>query len=396
MKIAIATATYPPYQGGTGRVCADQARELAARGHRVTVYYPRTGRSGSRTSDNPRVVGLRPLVRLGNAALPPGHLGIERPDLLHLHYPYYGGGDLAWLDATLRRIPYVVTYHQDVELPGLAGAVVRRHHALGGRRLLARARLVMATSLDYARHSRLAPLLARSPGQVVEVPNGVDTTRFTPGTAPAGVRQRYGFDKSHFVVAFVGSLDRAHYFKGVDVLLRAIALLGDCPVRLLVIGRGSLLPAYQRLSGELGIAGRVRFDDAVDDAALPDRCRLANVLALPSHTRGEAFGVVLLEALACGTPVIASDLPGVRAVVARTGGGLLVPPGDAVALAGTIRTLMYDPARRAELGASGRVAVERYYAWPRIIDELERRYRQALLRTSVGAGSREAGCPATR
>lgn len=376
MRIAHITATYPPYRGGTGRICADQADELRLRGHQVTVYCPSPDRRRRVEAGPPEVVRLPTWFRVGNAALAPGHLDMARPDLIHLHYPYYGGGDLAWLAAQVRHIPYVVTYHQDVELPGAFGVVARRHHALIGRRLLAGARLVMATSLDYARHSRLAPLLGR--GNVVELPNGVDTRRFHPAPADRALRAAHGIGDGERVVLFVGSLDRAHYFKGVDVLLRAFAMLGALPARLLVVGRGDLRPQYQAQAAALGIMERVCFDDGVADAELPAHHRLADVLVLPSTTRGEAFGVVLLEAMAGGVPVVASDLPGVRSVVTSTDGGLLAPAGDADATAAALRLLLTDERLRQDMGRRGQAAVGRLYAWPRVIDELEAIYRRAL------------------
>lgn len=377
MNIAHVSATYPPYRGGTGRVCADQAAYLSRRGHTVTVYCPAPGREGAVETGPPRVVRTPTWLRVGNAAVAPGHLGIPRPDILHLHYPYYGGGDFAWLDALIRRIPYVVTYHQDVELPGALGIVARRHHALIGQRQLAGAKVVMATSLDYARHSRLAPLLRRTPERVVETPNGVDTERFFPAPRDQALLHAYGIPSQERVVVFVGSLDRAHYFKGVDVLIQAVAELRDVALRLFVIGRGELSETYAQLAATLGIAGRVRFLRDVDDDALPAHIRLADVLVLPSRTRGEAFGVVLLEALASGVPVIASDLPGVRSVVTRTKGGLLVPAGDAQALALALSRLLTNDEQRVELGRQGCQAVERLFAWPRVIDQLERVYRRA-------------------
>lgn len=377
MKVAHVTATYPPYGGGTGRICADQAEYLSRRGHQVAVYCPAQGRQRATESGPPQVVRLPPWLRAGNAAVALGHLGIARPDLLHLHYPYYGGGDLAWLDARLRRIPYVVTYHQDVALPGAFGIIARRHHALAGRRILAGARLVMATSLDYARHSRLAPLL-HDPGNVVEVANGVDTTRFQPVPGSPALQAAHGIGDGELVILFVGSLDRAHYFKGVDVLLAAFGLLLDLPVRLHIVGRGELRARYQAQAAALGLASRVCFDDSVSDADLPAHHQMADVLVLPSTTRGEAFGVVLLEAMASGVPVVASDLPGVREVVTRTGGGLLTPPNAAGALAAALRTLLTDAPRRQRLGQLGRAAVERHYAWPVVIDRLEAMYARAL------------------
>jgi phosphatidylinositol alpha-mannosyltransferase len=99
---------------------------------------------------------------------------------------------------------------------------------------------------------------------------------------------------------------------------------------------------------------------------------------LPSTTMGEAFGVVLLEAMASGKPVIASNLPGVRSVVSDGQDGLLVQPGDASALSQAMGRLLGDPQLRQHMGQQGRRKVEAQYAWPRIIPRLVEVYEQAL------------------
>src|SRR5439155_20758721 len=104
----------------------------------------------------------------------------------------------------------------------------------------------------------------------------------------------------------------------------------------------------------------------------------SDLVVLPSVGRGEAFGMVLLEGLACGKPVVASDLPGVRSVVQQTGGGLLVSPGDAETLAQAMESLARDPQRRAALGRAGRATVARDFAWPTLARRLDALYRDAL------------------
>lgn len=382
MRIVHVTATYPPYYAGTGNVCYHHAHGLAQRGHAVQVITAATPLPPDFV-DPPGVTVRRlpALLRVGNAPLLRGMLPLPACDLVHLHYPFYAGAEAvlwAWLR---QRVPYVLTYHQDVLLSGMRDLAVRLHHRLIGGRILHGARRVLATSADYARHSRLAPLLRHHPThppRVGVLPNGVDVQHFAPRTDTACLRLRYGIPPDAPVLLFVGALDRAHYFKGVAVLLQALARLPNPCVHLLVVGSGDLQPAYARRAAELGMAARVSFCGRVPAADLPTYYSLADLLVLPSTTRGEAFGMVLIEALACATPVIASNLPGVRSVVAHGSDGLLVPPANPHALAQAISVLLSNPARRQAMGARGRAKVQQQYAWQVIIPQLEQIYREVL------------------
>jgi glycosyltransferase involved in cell wall biosynthesis len=297
-------------------------------------------------------------------------------DLIHLHYPFYFGAETVLAAARVFGVPYVITYHNDVELPGRLAPVPRLHHRLAGRRVLAGARRLLFTTREYGATSYAASL-AGGPS-AGEMPNGVDVERFTPQAGGEALRRAIGVAPDGALVLFVGSLDRAHYFKGLPVLFEALRGLGDAAPALLVVGDGDLRPDYQRRVAQLGLGQRVHFAGKVGDADLPACYGAADVVVLPSVTRGEAFGVVLLEAMASARPVVASDLPGVRAVVRSTGGGWLTPPGDAPALGQAIATLASDPALRRTLGLAGRQAVVERYAWPAIGRRLEATYRAVL------------------
>ncbi len=380
MNVAHVCATYPPYQGGTGRVCQEQCRGLVARGHKVTVYTVanQDGTVYELSAGEPFVIRYATMLRWGNAALPLRQLWCKRHDLLHFHYPYYGGGDLAWIRALIGRIPYVVTYHQDVRLQGAWNAVAKVHHMMAGRWLLAGARAVMATTDDYVQHSKLRPLWQSGSDRVVVVPHGVDIERFSPGAGLEAARAVLGWDRAGRVILFVGALDTAHYFKGVPVLLEALARLDDTTVRGVIVGRGNLLPQLRERAIYLGVADRVLFATDVDDQELPLYYQGSDVTALPSLTQGEAFGMVLLESLACGTPVVASDIPGVRSVVRNTGGGMLVPAGDAKALAQQLGQLLSEEPLRLEMGKRGMARVREYYTWSYVLDRLEAVYQDVV------------------
>jgi len=377
VRIAHVTATFPPHYTGTGLVCYHNALGLAHLGHDVAVFTAAT--SGEQAVDPPGVTVRRlpALLRLGNAPLLPGLLGLGGFDLVHLHYPFYFGAELLWLKSLSSVLPYVVTYHQDVVFDGPLGLLARWHHQLVARRILLRARKVLATSWDYAQASRLADLLDAHPERVAELPNGVDADRFHPAANAEECRRAYGLAAGDQIVLFVGALDRAHYFKGVEVLLEAIAQLRRQTLNLWLVGEGNLRQDYQQRAEQLGLAN-VSFCGRVSGKELSARYAACDVLALPSTTMGEAFGMVLLEAMASGKPVVASNLPGVRSVVSDGQDGLLVRPGDAGDLAHKIGLLLDDPRLRREMGERGRRKVEARYAWPTIIPRLVGVYQEAL------------------
>jgi rhamnosyl/mannosyltransferase len=181
------------------------------------------------------------------------------------------------------------------------------------------------------------------------VPFAVETERFepTPGTLARAQELRAAHARP--VVLFVG---RLIYYKGAGVLMRAMA---DVDADLVMIGNGPLEGELRSLAASLGIADRVTFLAPLDDAELAAWYRAAAVLCLPSVARSEAYGLVQLEAHASGTPVVSTNLPTGVPWVNRDGEtGLVVPPGDAPALAQALRTLLADDVLRARMGAHAR------------------------------------------
>ena len=237
---------------------------------------------------------------------------------------------------------------------------------------------MVVTSVDYAYQSHLASVIKSSPAKFVAIPNGVDTQHFCPGTYPQELAEQLG-TVGHKTVLFVGSLDSAHYFKGVNYLIQAFNLLEDHNAKLIIVGDGDLRYTYQELVASLNLEERVKFCPDVSYQQLPDYYRLANCLALPSIDKTEAFGVVLIEAMASGTPVVASDLPGVRAVVGHLAQhGLLAKPRDAVHLARQLTRIMEDENLAASCRAIASTTARERYDWGVIAGEFESVYRQAI------------------
>ena len=340
MKIAHVTATFPPYWAGTGNVAYHNARLLHDRGHEVVVLTASTPRDHE--VNFPFEIRRLPAVfRIGNAPLTPGLVGaLQGFNVIHLHYPFIFGAELTALAARRYRIPLLVTYHNDLLASGLRGQLFRGYSATSQRWVLGRADLLIGTSADYAQNS-LFKATAPSGAPFEVLPNGVDTLQFRPA-ARSG--EPYAL--------LVGGLDRAHHFKGVRVMIEALA--------------EHLAP------------GRVRFAGRVPLEELAALYAGATVGVLPSTTQGEAFGMVLIEAMASGSPVIASNLPGVRTVVEHGQDGLLVEPGDVQGLAAALDQMLGDPQQSSEMGRAGLEKVHRLYDWDVIAVKLESLYRQVL------------------
>jgi glycosyltransferase involved in cell wall biosynthesis len=376
MRIAHVSATFPPYYAGTGLVCYHNALELARRGHRVTVFTAAHPPGEHPYPPEIEVRRLPVLFRSGNAPFLPGLLKIRGFDLIHLHYPFFGGEPSA-IAAWLSNTPLVITYHQDALLHGIQGKIEKILRWTVERWVLRSASRVLFTSMDYARASYIMPILKGREEAISEMPNGVDPERFFPGRPPEDLERRFRHSAEEKIVLLVAGLDRSHYFKGVPVLLQALSQLPPT-VKGVIVGDGDLRAGYEQMSRESGISSRVFFPGRVAEEKLPDFYRLADVTVLPSTTMGEAFGLVLLESLACGTPVIASNLPGVRSVVSDGRDGLLAPPGDVADLAEKMDRLLNDPALCHEMGRRGRARVEGEYAWERAGERLEQLYLEVL------------------
>ena len=378
MKIAHVSAVFPPYHSGTGNVCYHNALELARRGHSISVFTASLdGAPENEVIDGVNIHRLRPLVRVGNAALLPGLVRhLHGFDLIHLHYPFFGG-EITWLAAKLGHTPLVITYHQDVLLGGLMGVAERFLRQSVSRLVLSSADRLLFTSLDYGRSSYASRMVKDGYPHIDELPNGVDISDFNINNSPADLRFRHKLADGDQVVMLVAGLDHAHYFKGVNILLEALARM-PVSVKGVIVGDGDLRSSYQAMAEKLGIASRIHFTGYVANVELPLYYRLADVTVLPSVTMGEAFGLVLVESMACGTPVIATDLPGVRTVVNHGSDGFLVKPGDPGSLVGALQQILKNDRTRKIMGQHGREKVEKRYSWEKIGDRLEMIYGQVL------------------
>ena len=362
--VAFVTAYYPPHMGGVENYVARVAGALAQAEDLEPVVIT-TRDSGWRTTvdveGGVKVVRLRAWLKVSNSPISPlWPVQVRRwlrktgATVVNAHAPVPGLADIAVAVSGRRRT--VLTYHAGTMRKGVPGtAIADRVIARYEKHVLPR----LFKAVDVPVPVGPSSLAAAVPGAVLITP-GVDIERFTPGP-PASARPRD--------IVYVGRMDKTSAWKGVDVLLRAFALLDDLPeVRLRLVGSGDALPGYLELARELGVADRVEAVGALGGNALVEAMQQAAVMVLASTTDAECAGTVLMEGMACATPIVASDVGSLAYVVRDGVAGTIVEPSNPEALAKACRTVLGDGELADRMGRAGRERAVGEFAWPLLIE----------------------------
>jgi glycosyltransferase involved in cell wall biosynthesis len=384
MKIAQIVCAFPPYAGGIGQ-SAYRLGEILSREHQVSTFTlaPDDGKLPSAPLGVQRVFFLRPKIRFGHGALPLSlPFRLLSYDLLYLHYPFFGTDALILLLTRLKKKQrLIIHYHMDTPaLPGIKKILAAPSRFLL-KSLIKRAEKIIVSSRDYAENGQLAKSAALYPEKIKAIPFGIETEVFRPKIKTQSqniakqatdiidfVTRRF-IKRGGHVLLFVGGLDNAHYFKGLNILLRAIPLV-KAPISLNIIGDGDLRPNYEKEVATYGLKQKVRFLGRVSEEELIRQYQSADLLILPSINKHEAFGLVLIEAMSCGLPLIASNLPGMRSVFNDGEQGLYCKAGDVDDLAEKISSLVQDEKRRQQMAKAARALAQEKYAWEKIADKI--------------------------
>jgi rhamnosyl/mannosyltransferase len=331
---------YPPHMGGIETHL--QALCGALRNHAdVRVIVSSEDRNTvEEMVDSVPVARLSTLITAFSTSISPGMVSRIRnsgASLVHIHLPN-PAAILAYL-ASGHRGPLVVTYHSDTVKQKVLGRMFEPFLNAALRKSAA----IIATSPNYLATS---PVLQAFRDRCHVIPYGIDTAQFEQCSPDAvrSVRERLG-DR------LVISVGRLVYYKGFDVLIRAMA---DVRGKLVIVGEGPLRSELQSLAARLGVTDKVVFAGEVNNAGVMPYYHAADLFALASVARSEAFGIVQIEAMAAGLPVVNTSLDsGVPFVSLAGESGLTVPPGDAPALAAAINRLLDDQSLRQSLGQAG-------------------------------------------
>lgn len=397
MRIAMVSAHTSPLAplggretGGMNVYVLELSRELAGLGYEVDIFTRRDG-------DLPRVEQIAPNLRLVRInAGPPEPIekqaimsflpefaadmrrfAAEQPEpyaLIHSHYWQSG-----WAGALLARelnVPHIVMFHTLGEVKNRA-RISEQEPKLRIRheRTIARRATAIVTASEHER-GLLERYYGADRARMHTVPCGVDLERFRPQDRQAS-RQKLGLDPTGPVLLWVGRLEK---LKGVDILISAVAQLDDRNFTLLIVGgdeRAHELKAELRAQAETaGVAANVRFEGPVMHEDLPAYYSAADVCVVPSYY--ESFGLVAVEAMACGTPVVASRVGGLISTVTDGVTGYLIPWRCPEPFAERLELLLDNDELRASFGRAGREAVERF-RWANVADAVAALYESLLV-----------------
>lgn len=303
------------------------------------------------------------------------YLDPSKYDVIHAHTPTPPVADLAAWRNIRKRTLFVLTYHNDVEKEGVFGSFISKvYNNTFGHFLLKQSDVIIATTKSYALSS---PLLKKYLHKVTVIPNGIDIEMFHPYLNAHSIKKKYQLDDDSKIVVFVGKLD---HYKGCDFLIRAFAAAAQKipSVFLIIVGKGPLEKGLKHLSEKLCMQNRVIFVGFVSDISLPLYYQACDLFVLPSISSSEGFGLVQLEAMACGKPVICTNIPGVKEVDEQEVASIHVPPKNSEALANAIIKLLEDEKLARKMGENGRKLVEKKYTWEKIAEETEKVYHEVL------------------
>ena len=403
MKILHVIPSFPPAYafGGGPRIAFLQAKELVKRGHEVTVYTTDAKDHYSRIFNKrvkwieKDVKGIR-VVYFGNLSMfivrkfslfitPTlktfAKYQIKEFDIIHLHgLRSYQNIIIAQL-ARKYGIPYVIQAHGTIPAIGAWKTIKKLYDITFGCKILNNASRAIALTSEEAREyeSRGVP-----PDKIAIIPNGIDLSNYAVLPPKDIFKEKIGIPKDKKIILYIGGI---HWVKGIDILIKAYSYfknkLGYREAVLVLVGPDhGYLNKAKVLARSSGVSDSIIFTGPMYGKDKLSAYVDADVFVLPS--RHEGFPMVLLEAWACGKPVIASRTGGLRELISDGETGILFEPENHKELAEKILYLLNDPAKAEEIGRKAKLLVERKYSINKIVEQIERVYHDVISSKDYG------------
>ena len=371
MKIIQTPVRFYPFTGGVENYVYYMSKELVKLGHDVKVICANEPSSQKEeVVDGINIKRLRYIAKIANTNITLGFpfaLSSEDFDIIHTHIPTPWSADWSNIISKIKSKPLVVTYHNDIIGTGIADHIAKFYNSTALKSLLKNADKIIITQPNYVKYSLY---LENYEDKIEVIPNGVDVEKFKPLNIP----------KQKNTLFFLSLLDEFHLYKGLDYLIKALILVKKVipDVKLIVGGKGSLLDYYRKMVVDNDLTDNVDFHGFIPEEKIVEYYNRSNIFILPSiSSKQEGFGIVVLEAMACQTPVISTEIVGVADDVKKSKSGIIIPPKDIDKLSEAIINILesYD---HDIMGINGRNLVKNKYTWSGIAEKTEKLYTKLI------------------
>jgi glycosyltransferase involved in cell wall biosynthesis len=381
MRILHISPYYYPSVGGVERFCEEIANRTYRLGNEVHVLTQTVdGQQDEEEIRGIKIHRIKPVMQYSKALITPNIREKIRdisPDIVHIQGPAPGMVDFIRKD---NKTKILMTCHNDLSLDhSLAYKILSAaYRTIVFRKIIQKIDKLIILSEAFRSQSRFSKVIASVPEyKLTIIPNGVDVEQFSLGNNSKNEYKDYLSVNSRFFAIFVGSMEPLHAYKGVEYLLHAISKTRDLDITFGVIGEGQLKQKYMKIARSLGILDRVSFPGKIDDKMLVSYYRAADLFILPSLSV-EVMPTVMLEAMACGTPIIAARTPGPTAMITEGYNGYLVNTADSEDLAKTIKKAVFNQTKLREMQINARIEAEEKYSWKVILEQYIRLYSSML------------------
>jgi glycosyltransferase involved in cell wall biosynthesis len=370
IRILQTPVRFYPYTGGVEKYVLNLSQELIKRGHSVKVVCADEPKSDLTEIDGINVRRLNYIGKISNTNITLGlffALLKENFDIIHTHFPSPWSADISMIISFLKRKPLILTYHNDAVTAGKMGVLTEVYNRVFLKLLLKGSAKILVTQPEYINRSKY---LYKYKNKIEVIPNGIDTKIYF----------QKNINKIPNQIFFLSILDRHHTYKGLDCLIKAIKIVRTKipDIRLIVGGSGDMVKNYKFLAKKLELEKNIEFRGFIESNKLVDLYNQSELFVLPSTGIQEGFGIVLLEALACGTPVIATNIVGIAKEIKDNKCGIIIPCNDAKKLAQAIIRIIKNINLQKKMIIKGKLLIQDKYDWNKIVKMVENIYLRVI------------------
>lgn len=371
LRIIQTPARFYPYIGGVEKYVYDLSYQLVLLGHNVKVICAKEPKDNIHNSKGIEIKKLDYIGKIANTNITLSlflNLLKEDFDVIHSHIPTPWSSDISLIVSLIKKKPLILTYHNDLVKDGGHAIIAKIYSKTFLKILFHFSKKIIITNSEYLKRSQY---LNNYKNKIVVIPNGINIDNFDI---------KNNVKRNKYQLFFLSVLDEYHRYKGLDYLLESVVILKEKypKTQLLIGGKGELINEYKKIVKKLNLEKNVKFLEFIPPNKLKGIYRTSSAFVLPSIDSNEGFGIVLLEAMASGTPVVATNIVGLAKDIIKYKCGLVVKPKDSEALADAITKIFINSHNASKMSLNSRILVEKKYSWNEISIQIEKIYREVI------------------